>query len=143
MDADEKRKAAKRAYMKEYYARHKQQGTGTQTRRGIGQLRTARMEDRVAEFREQVELRRNDAPRGLRPVCEFCVHSDTEVGLLQRRHCVVDRVPGATGGCDAWQPRYRTRDAEDEGMPGTDTDRAETGRASKRRRRAARPRDGP
>jgi hypothetical protein len=130
MDAKEKRKAAKRAYMKEYYARHKRQAEGKPKRCGGAPLRAGQMEDRVVEFREQVRLRRDCDQSGLRPVCEFCLHNDTEVGLLQRRHCVVDRLPGVTGGCDAWQPRYRTRDEEDDEVPGPDTDRAETGRAA-------------
>lgn len=130
MNADERRER-KRAYNREWYRRHNQHRLGRPRGPAPGAVKAldeAAMRDRLEAFREGEELARARLSPCLPATCEFCLHQDLEVGLLQRQHCVLDRVPGVTGGCDRWQPRYRTRDEEEEcqhkGTEGTDPTRS-------------------
>ena len=75
-----------------------------------GYVRPEKVKDLQAKmdaFREEQAAERARAPRELAHTCEFCIHAECEHGI-QREVCVLDGVPDATGGCERWEPRYRT-----------------------------------
>ena len=108
---------AKRKIDRAYYVRHNADRLGEPTGRKPGQANAAEFQtvdiaDRIAECNERSRQEFAELPRQLQRTCEFCVHMALDAGLLQQEHCELDSESVVSGGCDRWEPRYRT-DGED------------------------------
>jgi hypothetical protein len=66
----------------------------------------------AAAFRdEQARARTRARSVGLARQCEFCLHGEPD-GLLRER-CTLGCEPDESGGCEAWDPRYRVDDDDE------------------------------
>lgn len=110
-------RTARRARQRAFYRQHNGHRLGTPPGRRAGQrqdrgddsaaLTEVSLTDRIASLNERTRQELEQAPRQLARTCEFCRLLAMELGLLASERCSLDREPDDSGGCDAWQPRYR------------------------------------
>lgn len=108
---------AKRQIDRAYYVRHNADRLGQPPGRRAGQrnagledsmsLTEVSLTDRIAALNERTRREMEQAPRQLARTCQFCLMLAVEPGLLASERCSLDREPDDSGGCDAWEPRYR------------------------------------
>jgi protein-arginine kinase activator protein McsA len=103
---------AKRQIDRAYYVRHNADRLGEPTGRKPGQanaaeFRTVAFANRIAEANERTRQELARLPRQLARTCPFCRMLAVELGLLATERCSLDREPDDSGGCGAWEPRYR------------------------------------
>jgi protein-arginine kinase activator protein McsA len=103
---------AKRQIDRAYYVRHNADRLGEPTGRKPGQanaaeFRTVAFANRIAEANERTRQELARLPRQLARTCPFCRMLVAVEVLHATERCSLDREPDDSGGCGAWEPRYR------------------------------------